>query len=74
MCVANLRFFFHFIACHHLHTAIYYIHLMEGGVSAVVVHVHRIGISAYLCFCLFNGSFYFCLRRLALQIFKFNDI
>ena len=48
MCIANLRFFFHFIAFHHLHTSIYYIHLVEGSMPDVVVHIYRIGIAAHL--------------------------
>ena len=58
----------YFITSHHLHTAIYYIHIVEGGVTYVVVHVHRIGIAAYLGLSLVHSGFYFCLCSITLQI------
>ena len=64
----------HFIARHHLHATIYYIYLVEGGMTNIVIHIHRLGIAAYLRLGLFNGSVYFRLRGLALQIFKLDDI
>ena len=55
-CALRPKAFLYFFACHHLHTPIYYIYLVEGGVSDVVVHVHRLRIAAHLGLSLLHGS------------------
>ena len=64
----------YFITSYHIHTAIYNIYLVEGGVPNVVVHVHRIGIAAYLGLGLLHGSFDFRICSIALQILQLDDI
>ena len=63
-----------FIACHHLYSAIYYIYLVEDGMTYIIIHVHSIGIAAYLRLGLFHGCIYFRLRRITLQILQLDDI
>ena len=47
---------------------------MEISGAYLLYGVHCVGIAAYLGFCLFDGGSHLGVCRLAVEIFKFNDV